>query len=119
MTVNTTPLEDDECYTFVEYLEILVMQGKVVKFTHIPNETFTKSWKVKVRNKKLGVRRGLCDYQIVLKNDMVYIEMKRQKGGVVSKDQKEWIEALNATGKVDAYVCKGAGEAMRTLNKYL
>lgn len=106
------PTEDYECLQLVNYLERLVKQRKVVKFTKIPNETFTKSWKIKRKNKILGVRKGFPDYVVVTKWDILFIEMKKTKGGVVRPEQSLWIDALNqAMGDDNAKVCKGFDEA--------
>lgn len=124
-TKKPVPLEDDECKTFVQYLEILQAQGHVVKFTHTANETYTKSWKQKNRNKAMGVRSGIPDYIIVMKvsdsalpgnNRLVTIEMKRQKGGTVSESQKEWHSALSECLGVYSFICKGADEAMKAID---
>jgi len=112
--MNTTPTEYDECVVLAEYLEI-----KGLKYSHIPNETFTKSWGTKMKNKRQGVKRGVPDYMIIVKSVLIFIEMKRKKGGRTSKEQKEWMEALNKCDCVSAYVCEGADEAIEVINKYL
>ena len=43
---------------------------------------------------------------------MCAIEMKRKKGSTTSKEQKEWLEILQASGAMSA-VCKGADEAIK------
>lgn len=92
---NNTPLEHDECIALVAYLDILVKQGKVIAYTHIPQETYTKNWGTKMRNKREGVKSGIPDYLIVFKNKKIlFLEMKRQKGGTVSVEQKDWLEKL-------------------------
>lgn len=48
----------------------------------------------------------------------LFIEMKRQKGGVVSPEQKAWLQALNALG-YRAEVCKGAAEAWDVIREYV
>lgn len=110
------PTEYQECLWLVEYLDILVMQGKVRMYSHIPNSTFTKSWTVKVKNKLLGVSPGVPDYLILMKDSLLFIEMKRTKGGVVSPEQKAWIGAFNQMG-IPAHVAKGFGEAKEILDK--
>jgi len=100
------PTEDEEQMVVVQYLE---MKGH--KFTHIPNSTFTKSWKVKNRNTRLGVRPGLPDLVAIINDNLVWLEMKRQKGGVVSQSQKEWHEALEKAGQT-IVVAKGAEQAI-------
>ena len=107
------PKEEDEQKTLVEYLEI-----KGLKFTAIPNSTFTKSWKQKTKNKQMGLRAGLPDLLVILPNCLLFIELKRQKGGVVSPYQKEWIEALNNINPaIKAVVARGAGEAIDYIEK--
>jgi len=111
-------LEDDECFDLVVYLNFLKQMNKVVKFAHIPNETYTQSWKIKNRNKALGVSSGVPDYLIVFKGKTIFIEMKRVKGGTCSTAQKEWIEALNSAG-IDSYIAKGFKEAEQIIKKYI
>lgn len=98
--------EEIEARKLVEYLEILERQKKVQVFTHISNETYTTSWRQKHRNKAVGVRPGVPDYIIITKNKVLFLELKRSKGGQVSAPQKTWLEAL--PGKTThAAVCKG------------
>jgi len=105
--------EDEECFLLAEWLNL-----KGYKFTHIPNETFTKFWSVKIKNRKLGVSKGFPDYAIIVNNKLIFIEMKRLKGGQVSEHQKEWIDALNLCDGVDVYVCKGFDEAKQIIENY-
>lgn len=105
--------EDTDQKLLVSYMELL----KDVKFTHIPNSTFTKSWGVKMRNKALGVRAGFPDLVIIIKNKFFCIELKREKGGVLSPFQKDWIQALEEA-HIPVYVCKGFEEGKKIINKY-
>lgn len=119
--MNITPTEHQEQCTLVEWMEY---QG--LKFTAIPNSTYTKSWKQKVKNTQSGLRPGLPDLLIIIpidksrtcKAEMVFIELKRQKGGKTSESQKEWIEAINGAG-VAAHICKGCDEAIEVLSSYM
>ena len=55
---------------------------------------------------------GLPDMTILLGNGKVcYIELKRQKGGRVSEEQKKWIDYINKNG-YPAKVCNGCDEAI-------
>jgi VRR-NUC domain len=89
--------------SIVNYLEVLVKQGKVELFTSIPNSTFTKSWGQKAKNKASGLRPGLPDLTILVNGIPYFVEVKKPKTGVVSKSQKEWIKRLN-TKFVLAYI---------------
>jgi hypothetical protein len=109
------PLEDEEQETVVEYLEL-----RGLKFTAIPNSTFTKSWSQKNKNRRVGLRAGLPDLLIALPGTgILFIEMKRLEGSTTSAKQKAWIETLNKCPGAQAYVCKGAVEAIAIIDKYL
>ena len=119
---NPVPTEYDECVKLVQYLCI-----KKLKFTHVHNEMYTKSWSQKNKAKALGVCPGVPDYMIVIPNDrsedgisyILFIEMKRVKGYVVSDAQKAWQRALNGVTNVQSYICKGFEEAKEVIDKYI
>jgi len=115
MTQSFVPTEEAECLVLAQYLRLSSIQ-----FAHIPNNTWTQSIKQKVKNKNMGVSPGVPDYMIVLPRCLLFIEMKRKKGGTVSEAQKEWIHNLNSISPtVIAVVCHGADEAIQTVEKYL
>lgn len=109
MATALVPTEAEEQATLINYLAL-----KGFYYFHVPNSTFTKSWKQKARNKALGVVRGVPDL-FVFKDGVSYaIELKRKKGGVVSPEQREWLEVLSKHGFQSA-VCHGADEAIEFL----
>ena len=111
MTTSQLPVtEFQECLWLVDYLNILMNQGKILNYTHFPASTYTKSWGVKMKNKQIGVKAGFPDYIILTKRGMICPEIKVLKGGYPSPEQKVWIEQLNAIG-IKAKVCKGFLEA--------
>ena len=68
-----------------------------------------------------GVRRGVPDLCLCLPRGGyhgLFIELKRQKGGQVSAEQKAWISALRGQG-YRAEVCKGATEAWDVIREYV
>ena len=115
------PLEDEEQITFVQWLELVGL-----RFTSIPNSTFTTSWKQKSKNHYTGLRAGFPDLIVLVPphrardgfGHLLCIEMKRRQGGTVSAVQKEWIAALNGldSANVEAVVAKGANEAIDYVN---
>lgn len=107
------PLEEDEQVKLIEYLEL-----KKIKFTSIPNSTYTKSWAVKNRNKRTGVRAGLPDVFIICNNHAFFIELKRIKWWVISDVQKSWLSAINQT-EINAYVCNWFLDAKELVDYYL
>lgn len=124
MSTNTSPLESEEQAAFVEWLDLVGL-----RFTAIPNSTYTKSWSQKIKNRREGLRAGLCDMLVLIpshrSNDgqghAVFVELKRRTGGVISPEQKAWIEALNGldSPSVDAVVCKGAPDAVELICSYI
>jgi hypothetical protein len=103
------PTEFAEQCSFVDWLEF-----RGLRYSAIPNSTYTPGWGAKMRNKRMGVRPGVPDLLVVIpKRCLVFVEMKRTKGGTVSKEQKEWIEALNEVNNVEAKVCYGFDEAVK------
>ena len=68
-----------------------------------------------------GLKKGVPDLFLPIANawfNGLFIEMKRQKGGSLSKEQREWITRLrNQEYKVE--VCKGADAAIEVLKDYL
>jgi hypothetical protein len=105
------PTEYEEQVKFVQYLSL-----KGYKHTAIPNSTYTTSWNQKRRNKATGLNPGLPDLIAIVNDNLVWIEMKRKKGGVLSQAQKDWIEALERAGQT-VYVCKGAEEAIEFIKQ--
>jgi hypothetical protein len=111
-------IEDDHTEMVAGYLEILMMQGKVVEYTHTANETYTKSPMQKARNTRTGVRSGIPDMVVVFKNAVLFLELKRPDGGVVSKSQKAWMEALRAVGgPVHCEIARGFDSAKIIIDK--
>ena len=111
-----TPTEKEECIAFVDWMDL-----RGLKFSHLAQSTFTKSFSVMRRNKQMGVRRGVPDYLIILPacKGLLFIEMKRTKRGVVSPEQQDWLNELNTLDGVEAAVCKGAAEAISKVETYL
>ena len=112
------PKEEDEQAVLVEYLEL-----KGLRFSAIAQSTYTKSWKQKMKNKKMGVRSGLPDLMVIIPNPeqniLLFIELKRIKGGAVKQSQNEWIDELNKVEGVIAKICYGAEEAIKFIESGL
>lgn len=108
------PSEFSEQCLLVQYLELYNY-----KFSKLAQETFTRSWQTKRKNKLSGLRPGVPDMAVIIPADwrnakkvkLLFPELKRTKGGVVSAEQKEWIDALNLVEGVTAKVCRGYEEA--------
>jgi hypothetical protein len=71
--------------------------------------------------KRSGVIPGVPDLCIPIAKGSyhgLYIEMKRREGGVVSKPQTWWLQALNNNGYF-AVMCEGCQEAMGVVENYM
>jgi len=107
------PTEEQEQMRFIGWLVI-----NNLDYWHTPNSTYTKSWSQKRHNTNMGVQSGIPDLFVIVKNRVVGVEMKRSKGGVVSANQKVWIDKLNRAG-IETRVCKGSNEAIDFIQECL
>lgn len=93
-----------------------------VLWAHPANEG-KRSWRNGARLKAEGLRKGLPDVLVFspppsLKGAKgMAIELKRERGGKVSEDQRRWLIELAAIGWV-AIIARGAREAIAELQKY-
>lgn len=107
------PTEAHEQKLLVQYLRV-----KNIPHFRVPNETYTKSWKQKAGNKALGVSSGVPDLFVVINGQLVAIEMKRRKGGVLSENQFKWVEILMGAN-TPVHICKGFEQAKAVIDEYL
>jgi hypothetical protein len=105
--------EYEECVLLADYLRAMK-----IPFSHLAQSTFTKSWGVKIKNSKMGVNKGIPDYIIFLKNKLLFIEMKRVKGGVISQEQTDWLKRINSVDGCLGVVCKGFDEAHKIIKGF-
>lgn len=110
-----TPTELQEQTIVVQYLELLKQQGKILAYCGLPNNTWTKSWSQKRKQTQEGVKKGFPDLVVVTKDTVLFLEMKRIKGGVLSPEQKEWLSILPEK-KTQSVVAKGFDEAKKIID---
>lgn len=87
---------------------------------HIPNGGSRNKIEA-AKLKRQGVRAGVPDIFLPAARGGyhgLFIELKRQTGGKVSREQEEMIKALRAQG-YRAEVCRGWDEARETIQRYL
>ena len=114
---NLTPTEHLEQITLIAWYRRTYKNELLIA---IPNGG-KRHIKTAQAMKQEGVSKGFPDLFLPMPNNQFYglfIEMKRQKGGTVSKDQKAWLEYLNSVG-YQATVCKGFIEAKEVVECYL
>jgi hypothetical protein len=99
-----------------QYLEMLKTIGKVIVFTKTTQEVFTKSWGTKMRNKQEGLRAGLQDLIVVTPTTVLFLELKKSKGGVISEHQQAWNLALQGRTGISAVIAHGWDEAKAAID---
>lgn len=114
------PLEEAEQVTLAQFLDLMFWD----QWCHVPNGGMRPSSEDKdgkrfsVEAKKMqaqGVKKGVPDVLIfrpVKGATGVVVELKRKKGGIVSPEQKKWLEMLSGFGWI-CRVCCGADEAIK------
>ena len=73
-----------------------------------------------IKMKRTGYVKGFPDLFIYEPNQDYHglaIEMKKEKGGVASPEQKWWQEQLRNRGYA-SYICKGKDEAIKVIDEY-
>lgn len=120
------PTEAEEQATLIHWLDWMGL-----RYHHSPNETGSsmEARRRAIRMKRMGTSPGFPDLVITIPpirsvtgdGFMLCIEMKRRKGGVLSQEQRAWIDAINGLENegIAAYVCRGAQEAIETVSEYL
>ena len=74
-----------------------------------------------VKAKRCGEKRGYPDIFLPVSRKGfhgLYIELKKKRGGVVSKEQAEWLDRLSTQGFF-AIVCRGYDSAVKAIENYL
>lgn len=86
----------------------------------IPNGSY-KTGRSAALFKAEGLRSGVPDLMLPWPaggHHGLFLEMKRVRGGTVSKAQREWLQRLSASG-YRAEVCRGADQAIALLREYI
>lgn len=114
------PTEDAEETAFSDWCE---RQG--LTHWHVPQETYTTSWKQKAHNKSLGVLEGVSDHWVKLpttycpNGSLLVIEFKRQFGNTPTNAQIRFLDEMNTIDNVAATCCYGADEAIRMVEEIM
>lgn len=126
MSYEVIPLEDDEAIAFADWLRL-----NHIPHHHVASESRSGSRNAVIRGaklKKMGQTRGYYDYDVYVPvkgvdgevdcYELIKIELKRRKGGTVSKEQKEWAKVYEMAG-IPSRVCRGADEAIEFVKERL
>jgi len=108
--------EDEEQIALVDWLNL----KKDIPFYHIPNGG-QRDAREGAKLKRMGVSAGAPDLCIPMArkgHHGLYIELKREEGGVLSDAQKKWRDILIKQGYA-WYECKGFEHAKDVICYYL
>ena len=115
--MKNNPLEEVEAMILAGWLSL-----KKYTFTHIANESWQRSSpniiQMMIKKKKMGVSKWVPDFIIILKRwSLLFIELKRLKWSIVSKEQKSWIEKLSQIENIEARVVYWSQEAIQLIQE--
>lgn len=109
-------LQNFETENLAQAVVIDYCSYKGIEVIHIPNERKASKWQ-HFHLKKQGLRKGFPDLLLFKNKKILFIEMKRKKGGIVSKDQNLQIQILKNNG-FQANICNGSTEAINLINNF-
>lgn len=116
------PSEDAIQIAIMEWLQTIEYKGETLAdyMHHSPNGGVSSA-RQKAKFKRAGTKSGYPDLQLDIARSGYHglrIELKRLKGGVVSKEQKRRLEMLKDEG-YRAVVCRGYDEAIAEISGYM
>ena len=123
MANTDCPTEYQEQCKIIAWSRLMVAtnQEPRLKLLRAGMEGLRLSMGVRVKAKKAGMDGAWPDLTLFIANKgfhALLIELKRLKGGTVSKEQAEMIGILQEQGYA-ACVCKGAAHAIKVIKEYL
>lgn len=93
--IKKCPLEDDEQIAFVNWFKLKYKDYLIFSIPNGGSRNKIEASKLK----KTGVTAGIPDLIILMPNkEILFIEMKRQKGGILSPVQKTIIKIIEKLG---------------------
>ena len=116
------PLEIEEQKMYIKWLDMHnIMYFAVPNAVPLAKTLKTTGQKIQFWKKRRaeGIRPGVPDLVVFLPNQILFVEMKRQKRSYPSVEQKKWIENINLFGYAYAQVTKGGQQAIELTNKLL
>lgn len=113
--------EDGEQLALFQWIALNQTQHPELKWLHHSPNGGSRNKREGAKFKAMGVKRGYPDLSLLLPCRQYHgllIELKKVSGGVVSKEQQDWLDHLNGLGYY-ATICKGWIEAVSCLQWYL
>ncbi len=123
MAKNDSPLEEKEQEAIFKWIRSNQIREPKLQLAYGTLNGVRLVPKLRGKVKKQGNRAGVPDIVLPAKSfdgeyPGLYIELKRVKGGKVSKEQKTYLEMLREQG-FRAVVCKGHQAAIELIDTYL
>ncbi len=129
-------LEELEQKKAVNYLRILERQGKIIAFFAPMNENIMsgsnreKAMKIENKAKAMGKRSGVSDLVIILKDKVIFAELKRSgkklksgkisyAGIKVSENQKRFLGDVKKSDVCSGFIAYGFNEFKEKLDRIL
>lgn len=116
------PTEDSIHLALMEWLKTQPYKdGKLDAYFHHSPNGGTASPRQKAKFTKMGTLNGFPDLECFIAKGRyhgLYVELKREKGGIVSADQKRILGMLNEEGYA-AVVCRGFDASVKSIEQYM
>jgi hypothetical protein len=106
-----TPSEHYEQRTFVQWFRQTFRPVRIFAVANGGDRSLSQGARLKAE----GVTRGVPDLYIPAW--LLWIEMKRQKGGKVDPDQADWHIYLREIGHT-VLICRGCEDAIKQVNAF-
>lgn len=115
--MKSCPIEYEEEVSFCEYCD-----RRGFTHWHVPQETYTDSWKQKAKNKAQGVLEGVSDHWVILPTEkwgviLLVIEFKRQFGNTPTPAQIDFIHKIDQVDNVLPFCAYGCQEAVDVIEE--
>lgn len=118
MPVPTESVEQQTLFRWAKLFEPVHPELKLMY--HVPNEG-KRSYAAGRRLVAEGLKSGVPDICLPVARGGyhgLYIELKRLRGGKLTEDQRDWLDALNDEGYMTT-MCKGWQAASEVILRYL
>jgi len=113
----------------IDYLSILQRQGKVISYFAVPNGGSRNKLEA-INLKREGVKAGVSDLVVILKNKVLFVEMKRKPkilksgkisytGIKVSDNQKKFLNEIKSSEVCEGFVAYGFDEFKNKIDNIL
>jgi hypothetical protein len=121
MSKPNIPTEEQEQMALFEWAETMVHINPELRWLYAIHNGLRLSVGMRVKAKRLGTKKGVADVCLPVARGGyhgLYIELKRQKGGVFSEEQMGFVQFCDDQGYL--YLgCAGWGIASRNILLYL